>query len=119
MPTIVHFEIPVDDLKRAKKFYSKLFEWEMKDYPKMDYTSVMTNGKKAVHGGMMKRQHPKQQIMNYIDVKGLSDYVKKVVKLGGKVMMDKMAIPGVGYFAVCMDTESNVFGLFENDKKAK
>ena len=25
MPTIVHFEIPSDDIERSKKFYSELF----------------------------------------------------------------------------------------------
>jgi uncharacterized protein len=29
MPTIVHFEIPADDVDRAKKFYSDLFGWKM------------------------------------------------------------------------------------------
>jgi uncharacterized protein len=29
MPTIVHFEIPSDNLERTKKFYTKLFGWKM------------------------------------------------------------------------------------------
>ncbi|MGD0950872.1 MAG: VOC family protein [Methanotrichaceae archaeon] len=29
--SIVHFEIPVDDLNRAKKFYSQLFGWKLQD----------------------------------------------------------------------------------------
>jgi predicted enzyme related to lactoylglutathione lyase len=29
MPTIVHFELPADDVERAKKFYSDLFGWKM------------------------------------------------------------------------------------------
>ncbi|MDQ3869178.1 MAG: hypothetical protein M3250_06440, partial [Thermoproteota archaeon] len=27
MPTIVHFEIPADDLERSRKFYTDLFGW--------------------------------------------------------------------------------------------
>jgi predicted enzyme related to lactoylglutathione lyase len=27
MSTIVHFDVPVDDIKRAKDFYEKLFDW--------------------------------------------------------------------------------------------
>jgi len=27
MPTIVHFEIPSDDIERSKKFYNDLFGW--------------------------------------------------------------------------------------------
>ncbi len=32
MDKVVHFEIPVDDLDRAKKFYSSIFGWELQDY---------------------------------------------------------------------------------------
>jgi predicted enzyme related to lactoylglutathione lyase len=31
MPTIVHFEIPADDVERAKRFYSDLFGWKWKN----------------------------------------------------------------------------------------
>jgi predicted enzyme related to lactoylglutathione lyase len=30
-----------------------------------------------------------------------------------------MPIPGVGWFALCADTEGNRFGLIENDPEAK
>jgi uncharacterized protein len=33
--------------------------------------------------------------------------------------MPKMAIPNMGYMAVCSDTENNTFGLWENDTSAK
>ena len=29
IPTIVHFEIPADDVERARKFYSTLFGWKI------------------------------------------------------------------------------------------
>ena len=29
MPTIVHFEIPTDDVERSRKFYSDLFGWKI------------------------------------------------------------------------------------------
>lgn len=43
---------------------------------------------------------------------------KKVTDLGGKVIVPKTAVPGVGYFAVCMDTENNPFGLWRTDPDA-
>ena len=39
--------------------------------------------------------------------------------LGGKVKMPRIAVPGMGYLAVCSDTENNTFGLWENDTTAK
>ena len=68
----------------------------------------------------MKRHAPEQQgILNYIDVKSVDEYSAKVKQLGGVVKVPKMAIPKMGYMAVCSDTENNTFGLFENDTSAK
>lgn len=39
---VVHFEIPADDLDRAKKFYQSIFGWKIIDYPEMQYTIVQT-----------------------------------------------------------------------------
>ena len=119
MPTIMHFEIPADKVERAKSFYSKLFGWKIKEIPGMDYWMITTSGEKPVGGGMMKRQDPGQQIVNYIDVPSVDKYAAKIKKLGGKIILPKTAIPEMGYFAVCLDTEKNTFGIWENNEKAK
>jgi len=49
----------------------------------------------------------------------MDDYIVKVEKLGGKVIEPKTAIPGWGYLAVCLDTENNLFGLWEENKDMK
>jgi predicted enzyme related to lactoylglutathione lyase len=137
MPTIVHFEIPADDVERAKKFYSNLFGWKMEKWPgtdnkdnssssssNMEYWMISTTDSKgnkaSIGGGMMKRQdNHHQQITNFIDVNSVDEYLSKIEKLGGKVVVSKMAVPGMGYFAVCHDTENNSFGIWESDESAK
>jgi predicted enzyme related to lactoylglutathione lyase len=48
-------------------------------------------------GGMLKRQNLQQQgITNYIDVKSIAKYSAKVEKLGGKEVVQKMPVPGMG-----------------------
>ena len=125
MPSVVHFEIPADDVERAQKFYTELFGWKIEKYTgpfSMDYWMVMTaaeKGEKALDGGMMKRQHPEQPITIYVDVPSIDDYTDKVKKLGGQMAFPKTAVPGVGYFAACLDTEKNVFALWQNDPNAQ
>jgi uncharacterized protein len=133
MPTIVHFEIPSDNVERSKKFYSDLFGWNIEKVPPekiaekkaegMEYWMITTTddkGNKAIGGGMMNRQNPQQQgITNYINVKSVQEHSSKVEQLGGKVMMPKTPVPGTGYFAVCSDTENNTFALWEPDESAK
>jgi len=136
MPTIVHFEIPSDDIERSKKFYNDLFGWKIEklasadnsqltsaaDGQPMEYWMVTTTddeGNKALGGGMMKRQMPEQRITSYISVKSVDEYSSKVEKVGGKVVAPKHAVPGMGYFALCLDTENNSFAIWESNESAK
>ena len=139
MPTIVHFEIPVDDVDRAKKFYNDLFGWKIEKISGSteDNSSKLTSaatgqpieywiittmddkGNKAVGAGMMKRQMPEHHITNYIGVDSVDEYSSKIEKLGGKVFAPKHAVPGMGYFALCSDTENNVFAIWETNESAK
>lgn len=125
MPSVVHFEIPADDVARAKKFYEELFGWKIEGFTgqsPMEYWTVETGAGKpemAIGGGIMRRQMPQQQITIYLDVPSVDEYVDKVKKLGGQVVVPRTAIPNMGYFAVCLDTENNGFGLWENNPEAK
>jgi predicted enzyme related to lactoylglutathione lyase len=62
--TIVHFEIPADDVPKLADFYRQLFGWKIESAPGFsDYWFVETAPEdKGVGGGMMKRQMPGQQI---------------------------------------------------------
>ncbi|UCB47092.1 MAG: VOC family protein [Spirochaetota bacterium] len=122
MPTIVHFDLPADNPKRAKMFYEALFNWNFNLVPEMEYYLVETKdleGEQSVGGGMAKRRSPEQQITNYIGVDSVDNHITKVEELGGKIVTPKQTVPGFGYLAVCMDTENNTFGLWEDDKSAK
>src|SRR5215813_6949087 len=136
MPTIVHFEIPSDDIERSKKFYNDLFGWKIEKWAgadksqltsaatgqPMEYWMVTTTddkGNKAIGGGMMKRVQPEQQITNYINVRSVDEYSEKVEKIGGKVVTPKHAVPRMGYFAICLDTENNCFSIWESNEAAK
>ncbi len=70
-------------------------------------------------GGLMKRQHPQQGITNYVDVPSVDQFTEKVQKLGGKGLIPKTAVPQMGYFAVCQDTENNTFAIWEKNENTK
>ncbi|MBI5272791.1 MAG: VOC family protein [Chlamydiia bacterium] len=121
MDKVVHFEIPVDDMKRAKKFY-EIFNWQMQDIEGMDYVGVRTvhvddnrmpKEAGAINGGMMQRTAQVTAPVVAIHVSSVDEYLKKVLKAGGKMVMPKMEIPGMGYYAYISDTEGNVVGLWE------
>lgn len=125
---IVHFEIPVDDVERAQKFYSGVFGWEMNkfDMPEGDpyygVTAAETDENRMVkkpgqiNGGMMKRKHPDQPFMNYISVDSIDEKLKMVTEAGGTVQMPKTEIaPNMGWIAAFKDPEGNIMGLHQCD----
>ncbi len=118
---IVWFEIPADKPERAKKFYRALFGWKISPFPGMtDFWHIDTGASAdAPAGVLMVRKDSEQRIRNFINVASLTKSLAKVKKLGGKVYLPKTAVSGMGFFAICQDTENNTFGFWEIDKKAK
>jgi uncharacterized protein len=119
--TIIHFEIPANDVEKVKKFYTDVFGWKIEKLPDMEYYSITTvpvdeKGnviRPGVNGGLYKREQPMQQPVNYIWVESVEEYSKKIEAMGGKVVVPKMEIPGMGWFALGQDPEGNTFGVFE------
>ncbi|MFA5869458.1 MAG: VOC family protein [Candidatus Bathyarchaeia archaeon] len=123
MNEIVHFEIPVDDLERAQKFYETAFGWQMNYMKEMDYTMVQTTEvdekqtpKKpgAINGGMMKRGGDVKSPVVTIDVADIDAAIVKVEKNGGKALGKKMVVGDMGWSAYFKDPEGNVIGLWQN-----
>jgi uncharacterized protein len=121
-PNVVWFEIPADNVERAKKFYGALFGWKMEKFPAAvhDYWVINTgNGEDKPAGGLMPRMHSHQPITSYVAVPSVDESAAKVQKLGGKIMKPKTAVPHMGYFAICTDTENNEFALWQCDENAE
>ena len=123
MDKIVHFEIPADNLARAKKFYSTVFGWKMNEMPEMDYVTVQTveldeNGMPkepgAINGGMLKREDPVKSPVVTISVKSIDEAAKTIEKNGGKIIRPKMPVGDMGFAAYFKDTEGNAIGLWQN-----
>jgi predicted enzyme related to lactoylglutathione lyase len=53
-----------------------------------------------------------------VNVESVDEYQQKAESLGATVVLKKMPIPGMGYFAQVIDPEGNQFGLFQVDPSA-
>jgi predicted enzyme related to lactoylglutathione lyase len=123
MRSIVHFEIPADDVARAKEFYRSVFDWQLQDMPEMDYTIVRTTEVDenqmpttagAINGGLMRRSSETPSPVLTIDVESVDQALKHVEAAGGRVVRPRTEIPGMGAFAYFTDPEGNTLGLWEN-----
>src|ERR671914_543901 len=123
MDKIVHFEIPADDVARAKKFYGSIFGWDLQDMQGMDYTSIRTvavdeqqmpTEPGAIRDGMMKRTPHTPSPVITINVDSIDRALGQVEAGGGTVVQPRQEIPGMGAFAYVKDSEDNSMGLWEN-----
>ncbi len=49
----VHVELNTTDLRKAKAFYGKLFDWKLSDVPMPDGTYTMIDGGDGTGGGIL------------------------------------------------------------------
>jgi predicted enzyme related to lactoylglutathione lyase len=115
-----HFEIPVDDPERAERFYRELFGWSFQRFEGApSYYGMASTGDEnpGINGALFQRSDVGVVSLT-MSVDSIEDTLRKVEASGGKVRQGKTAIPSMGYFATCEDTEGNVFGIFTEDSSA-
>lgn len=126
MDRITHFEIPADDLGRAKKFYTNIFGWKAVDMPESDYVLVHTGETDekgmlktpgTINGGIMKRNAPNESPVFIISVESIDETLRKIQSAGCKIVMPKTQVGEMGLYARCTDPEGNVIGVWQDLRK--
>lgn len=118
MGRLIHFEIHVDNMDRAKRFYGEVFGWTFQDwseYAGIPYFGAVTGAENelGINGALMQRQsplpEPNQALNGYACTMGVEDYDSVEVKIlnnGGKVALPKYALPGMAWQGYYIDTEA-------------
>jgi len=111
---ICHFDIPVSDMDRAKKFYTDVFGWSFTDFRPGEYSMFNPNSSEYdLQGGLTKESANITYPGSYLHVTDIEDALEKIKKHGGHVVKTKSEIGGgVGSFAHFKDTEGNVMALY-------
>jgi uncharacterized protein len=110
--SIVHFEIPAQDTKRARGFYESVFGWSFRP-PLPEFEYHMTQDLEPV-AAIYPQQSGEQGPIVYFNTDDIDAAVAKV-RDGGGDADEKQPIPEIGWFARCKDTEGNSFSLFQAD----
>jgi predicted enzyme related to lactoylglutathione lyase len=85
--TIVHFEIPADNVEKLKRFYEEVFGWKITQASgPIEYWVIQTvptdpNGmpvRSGVNGRMYKKQVPESKPVNYITVESITDFSRRL-----------------------------------------
>jgi predicted enzyme related to lactoylglutathione lyase len=122
MGKVLRFEFQAPNPEKAIQFYSNTFGWKFEKMPgAQDYWFITTgeSGKLGIDGGFMKSRDGATRTINSIEVPSIDEYLNKIVENGGKVVVPKTSVPGMGYFAYCTDNQGLLFGVSEVNPEAK
>jgi len=115
---VVHWELWSEDPDRAARFYKEVFDWEIRHLAEMNYHLVETGGEGGINGGIMQPQSGPwpAKLAFYIDVDDLDAYAQKIKSAGGKIVVDKMDVPGVGQLSLFEDPDGRVLGMWKQQQ---
>ncbi|HXW67605.1 MAG TPA: VOC family protein [Thermoplasmata archaeon] len=114
--TIVHFEIPATDTERLSRFYTEVFGWKFTKapVPEMDYWLISTGPQgESVGGGMYRKMGADDRPRNFVAVEKIDDAIRTFQVAGGRQVVPKMQVPGMGWSFIGADPEGNLIALWE------
>ncbi|MFC2064094.1 VOC family protein [Chloroflexota bacterium] len=110
---ITHIEFSTRNLEETKKFYSSVFEWDIKDFPEMNYATFTAEGGTGGGFNPISDTYPAGTMMIYINTSDLEQTLQKVKAAGGTIVLDGYDIPTVGRMATFKDPTGNVISLLQ------
>ncbi|MCU0644979.1 MAG: VOC family protein [bacterium] len=117
---VTWFEIYVDDMDRAKKFYQTVLRKELNKMSVPDEMGMVmwafpwVDDAPNAAGALVKSDMGKPSSSGtivYFDSNDCSE-LDLVEEAGGKILMPKTPIEGFGFFCLFSDTEGNAVGFF-------
>jgi hypothetical protein len=114
---VTHFEIYAE----KADFYRSMFGWQLDKSPGLDYWHIKDTATNAggVRGGLTYRPFPgPRSWVHYVHVESLDETVAHLLRLGGKVLRPKTAVPKTAWYAVVSDPEGNIFAVWQPDATA-
>jgi uncharacterized protein len=119
---VSYFEIPVQDIERAIKFYNSVFGFEFEknniDGNEMAFFPQSEN-EKGISGALAKGKTYKPSTIGtliYFDTENIDQVLVKVEESGGKTLYPKTSIGELGFVAEFEDCEGNKIGIHQNKK---
>jgi len=114
---VVWFEIYVQDMERAKKFYEAVFQTELEklNNPELEmWAFPMAKDGMGASGALVKMPgflSGGNSTLVYFSCVDCATEAARVVKAGGRIQREKFFIGQYGFIALAVDTEGNMFGL--------
>jgi len=124
MNNVAFFEIQSSDPVRSIEFYGGVFGWKFfkQEGLPIAYWQIENAG---INGGLLQRpvKTPPQEYGTNaftcsVQVEDFDATAVTIIKAGGVMAMEKFAVPGKCWQGYFIDTDNNVFGIFQVDEAA-
>ncbi|HEY7105306.1 MAG TPA: VOC family protein [Acidimicrobiia bacterium] len=118
-----HFSINADDVEEARRFYEAVFGWQFQAWGPPEFYVVDT-GEGGIEGSVQRRREivPGERIVTLEATFGVEDVdaiARAVVEHGGRILMEKSTIVGVGDLIWFQDPAGNTLGAMRYDPEAR
>jgi uncharacterized protein len=116
MNGIAHFAINADDVPATRRFYETVFGWRFSAFGPPDFFRIETPD--GPNGAIQKRREllPGQPTIGFectIEVPDVDATARTVTDAGGRILMDRTTIAGVGDLIFFADPSGNVVGAIQ------
>ena len=117
---VVWFEIYVDDMERASKFYETVFDVKLEDMPNPTDDNLQMKSfsgsmdSYGINGALVKMEGFKaggNSTLIYFESADCTTEEQRIENAGGKIHKSKMSIGSHGFISLFSDSEGNMVGL--------
>lgn len=122
MERMVHFDVFADNPERMAGFYAQAFGLDFVRDPRGgDFwlRDGLDDGQSLIFGRVGKRPAHRVTGTPTIHTSSADEALARAVAAGGRVIVPRRAIPGIGHMAYCEDPEGNAFSIFQPDPTAQ
>jgi len=114
-----HIEIPTTNIKKARKFFGKVFGWTFTDHPEIDHTLFHAGSSPNGSLQRVKKMKKKSARVNvFIEVEDIDTKLKEVKKAKGKVLVKKTKVGTMGWRAQFETPDGCVLSLWQSAPKS-
>jgi uncharacterized protein len=110
---IVHWELMVADLDKAREFYANVFDWKVEAMPAFAGYPMVDPGKEPRGAMMVKPELAPAYALNvYFGVDSVEQVLTRAVGAGGTLLVPETPIEGVGAWGMFADPDGIPIGVF-------
>lgn len=114
----VHFEFNAADAEASVDFFASVFDWTVQRWGDEKYWLLSTGDGIGIDGAIMPSRDGQPRTVNIVEVDSVDAHRERVIAAGGEVIVEKTAMPGLGWLVYCADPGGLIFGMMESDESA-